>query len=229
MCRHKGSGDGLGKRTGTVLFRQVQAGCRDCLDELMKEHDGLVHAVVRKQVLGALPYDEAIQAGRIGLWRAILGYDPDRGTAFSTYAWPSIARHVWQAVREAERSLSPCVRESAEPSVSTWDPALVLEARALSDALHELVQRQAPRLRYIIAARYGLDGGPPLFYRQIGQRLHLSGERIRQLHQEALLWLRHPAHSQQVRSLLARHTVSDYEWAEAQVQQWRRKRGGRHG
>jgi hypothetical protein len=44
----------------------------------MVEHDGLVHAVVRRQVLGNLSFAEALQASRIGLWRAILGYDPYR-------------------------------------------------------------------------------------------------------------------------------------------------------
>ena len=88
MCTHKRWADDPGGPTGVVLstsspglatqeqagralFRQAQAGCRDCLNELMERHDGLVHAVVRKQILGDLPYDEAIQAGRIGLWRAV--------------------------------------------------------------------------------------------------------------------------------------------------------------
>jgi DNA-directed RNA polymerase specialized sigma subunit len=59
--------------SGLALFRQAQAGCRDSLNELMERHDGLVHAVVRRQILGDLPYAEAVQAGCIGLWRAILG------------------------------------------------------------------------------------------------------------------------------------------------------------
>ena len=82
--------DGPGQPTGAALFRQAQAGCRASLARLMAVHEGLVHAVVRKQVLGHLPYGEALQTGRIGLWRAILGYDPRRGIAFSTYAWTSI-------------------------------------------------------------------------------------------------------------------------------------------
>jgi RNA polymerase sigma factor (sigma-70 family) len=194
----------------------------------MAKHDGLVHAVVRKQILGDLPYDEAIQAGRIGLWRAILGYDPDRGSAFSTYAWPSITRHVWRAVQEAERFLQPCVVMSADPAAVTLDPALVLETSAIHEVLHDLVQRQPTRLRYIITARYGLDEHPAAFYRQIAACLQLSAERVRQLHSEALVWLRHPARSQHLRSLLGYHTVADYEWAEALAQRWLRKRGGHH-
>ena len=244
MCTRKRRADDPGQPTGAVpstsspvpvrqvqaeraLFRQAQAGCRDCLNELMEQHDGLVHAVVRKQVLGNLPYDAAIQAGRIGLWRAVLGYDPSRG-AFSTYAWPSITRHVWRAVREAGRPPQPSEAMSADLPLTAIDPELVWEASAVHDALHDLVKRQARRLRFIITARYGLDGCPAALYREIGERLHLSGERVRQLHTEALVWLRHAAHSQHLRSLLGHHTVADYEWAETLAQRWLRKRGGRH-
>jgi RNA polymerase sigma factor (sigma-70 family) len=194
----------------------------------MEKHAKLVIAVVRKQVLGDLAYEEALQAGRIGLWRAILNYDPDRGVAFSTYAWPSIARHIWRAVKAEERF----VRRTAVPctalSAKATDPALVWERRVIDAALHALVQRQSMRLRVILVARYGLDGYPAAFYGEIGQRLHLSGERVRQLHNEALARVRHPAQSQHLRVLLGLHTVADYERAEEQTQRWLRKRGGRH-
>jgi DNA-directed RNA polymerase specialized sigma subunit len=98
--------DGPGGLTGAALFRQAQASCRDSLARLMAVHKGLVHAVVGKQVLGHLPYGEALQAGRIGLWRAILGYDPRREIAFSTYAWTSIMHHVWREVKLAGRAHS---------------------------------------------------------------------------------------------------------------------------
>jgi RNA polymerase sigma factor (sigma-70 family) len=211
------------------LFQQAQAGCRACLDALMIRHDGLVQAVVRRQVLGDLPFAEALQAGRIGLWRAIQGYDPKRSTAFSTYAWPCIVRHIWRAVKVHSRFHSPLVTSDGLSPLVGSDPALVWEAAAVEQALHHLVQRLPGRLRYVMVARYGLDGTPPTTYRQIGAALGLSGERARQLHTEALVWLRHPAHSQALRSLLGRHTLADYQLADALTQDWLRRRGGRHG
>jgi hypothetical protein len=41
------------------------------LDRHMEKHENLVHWVVRRQWLGSLPYLEAVQAGRMGLWRAL--------------------------------------------------------------------------------------------------------------------------------------------------------------
>jgi RNA polymerase sigma factor (sigma-70 family) len=192
-------------------------------------HDGLVQAVVRRQVLGDLPFAEALQAGRIGLWRAVLGYDPKRGTAFSTYAWPCITRQVWRAVKVHTRSQSLPEASDGLLLPQKPDPALVWEAAVLQQALHDLVQYLPGRLRYVVVARYGLDGTPPATYRQIGIALGLSGERIRQLHAEALVWLRHPAHSYALRSLLERHTLADYQIAAASAQRWLRWKGGRHG
>jgi RNA polymerase sigma factor (sigma-70 family) len=212
-----------------TLLQQAQAGCPDSLNALMIRHDGLVQAVVRQQVLGDLPFAEALQAGRIGLWRAVLGYDLERGTAFSTYAWPCIMRQVWRAVKEHSRFHSLPVTGDGLPPLAEPDPALVWEATAVQQALHHLVQRLPGRLRYVVVARYGLHDTPPATYRQIGAALGLSGERTRQLHTEALVWLRHPAHSQTLRSLLGRHTLADYRLADALTQDWLRRRGGRHG
>jgi DNA-directed RNA polymerase specialized sigma subunit len=62
------------------------------VEEAMEQHDGLVHAFIRRQGGGDIPYEEALQAGRIGLWYAIRGYGPRRGTTFSTYAGVAICR-----------------------------------------------------------------------------------------------------------------------------------------
>jgi RNA polymerase sigma factor (sigma-70 family) len=223
--------DSPGSNPEAILFHQARAGCRKSLNGLMAKHEGLVHAVVRRQGLGELPFDEALQAGRQGLWRAILGYDPDRGVAFSSYAWPSITRAVWDAVKVAERAQAQAVlgqvRLSEPPPAS--DPALVWEAHTLHSSLHALVARLPQRLHQIITARYGLKGRQARTYRRIGATLGLSGERVRQLHTEALVWLRHPAHSQTLRSLLNRHHLADYQTAHQQAQHWLRRRGGRYG
>ena len=234
MNRKNGAADGPGMPTGTALFHRAQAGCGDSLNWLMNTHEHLVHAVVRRQVLGYLPFAEALQAGRIGLWRAILGFKPQRGLAFSTYAWKVIMHHVWREVKLAGRYQEQSAKHlplkavsSSEPGAE--DPALAVEANEIRDAVWELVARLPETLRIVIITRYGLTGKRQATWSQIGALLGYSRERARQWHTEALVWLRHPAHSQQVRSLLGRHTLADYEMTEAQAQDWLKWRGGRHG
>jgi RNA polymerase sigma factor (sigma-70 family) len=221
--------DGPGTPTRAVLFRQAQAGCRDSLARLMAAHDGLVHAVVRQQVLGHLPFAEAVQAGRIGLWRAILHFDPQRGTAFSTYAWTCIMHRVWREVKLAERAQGQTgqylpLGEAATRMGEDGDPAHTWAARVVYGALWDLIAHLPERLRIVVLARYELTGQPQIFYSEIGAGLGVSGERARQLHTEALIWLRQPA-----RTLLGCHTLADYETVEAETQRWLQWRGGRHG
>jgi RNA polymerase sigma factor (sigma-70 family) len=220
---------GPSSTTEATLFQQAQAGCSTSLNELMARHDGLVQAVVRQQVLGDLPFAEALQAGRVGLWHAIQGFDPCRGLAFSTYAWPCIMRQVWSEVKDHDRFCSSAVIYDEHHSLDEPDPATVWEAEAVWQALYDAVRRLSQRLQYVIVARYGLNGDPPAIYRLIGADLGLTGERMRQLHTEALVRLRHPAHSYVLRSLLDRHTLADYDIAHNLAQQWLRRRGGRHG
>lgn len=48
----------------------------------------------------------------------------------------------------------------------------------------------SPRLQTVLALHYGMDGGEPKTYQQIGLRLGVSRERVRQLKEEALHRLR---------------------------------------
>jgi len=78
------------------------------VEEKLNRHEGLVQAVIRREGSGTLTYEEALQAGRIGLWRAILGYEPKRDTAFSTYAWVAIRRHIRRAATKATSDTECC-------------------------------------------------------------------------------------------------------------------------
>jgi len=164
------------------------------VQEAMEQHDGLVHAFIQRQGGGDISYEEALQAGRIRLWRAIQGYDPTRGTAFSTYAWVAICHQIHRRVKELSQDKVVWMR--ALPA--SWilpDPAQVLERQLAQDALQDLVARLPKRLGQVIVGRYGLGKRPPCTLKQLGAELGLTGERVRQLQQDALAWLRHPSHS----------------------------------
>ena len=89
--------------TGPAVFGCAQAGCRVCQDRLVRQHERLVHFVLRRQVTDDVEYAELLQVGRIGLWRAVLHFDAARGATFSTYAVIASQRHMWQAIAQARR------------------------------------------------------------------------------------------------------------------------------
>ena len=219
---------GLGSGAETTPWQEAQAGCRQSMNRLMRQHKGLVHAVVRQQVLGELAYEEALQAGRIGLWRAILGYDPERGTAFSTYAWTAIMRSVWTAVKKTGKGKGETVvplpvglaEERQEPD-KRW------EQEALAAAIGQAAAQLPARLQRVLNARYGGGGDCPATFGQIGEQLGVSRQRAHQMHQEALLRLRQPGLSYQLRTWLGKHTAAEYEATATATALWLQKRGGR--
>jgi RNA polymerase sigma factor (sigma-70 family) len=193
------------------------------VQQAMEQHDGLVHAFIQRQGGGNIAYEEALQAGRIGLWHAIRGYDPTRGTAFSTYAWVAIYRHIHRRAEELNRDDDIWLEEMP---VSWVEPDLAEEVdRTLATGvLYDLVGQLPKRLGQVIVGRYGLGEQSPCTLRELGHELGLSGERVRQLQQEALAWLRHPAHSWRLRQLLGKNTAADYRRALAQNAALRRSR-----
>lgn len=200
--------------------RRAAAEDQGSVEQALRDNVGLIHAVIRREGSGPLSYEEALQAGRIGLWRALLGYDPARGTAFSTYAWVAIRRHIRRAATQSAedasfRALSDSLVQSVDPSGRASMRSLDedLDRALVHDALLTLVFELPDRLLQIIVARYGLDGRPPRSLRQLGVQLGLSHERVRQLQQEALAWLRHPAHSLCLRQRLDKNTVAEYRRA----------------
>jgi len=210
---------------GMARYGCARAGCRECLEGLLHEHRDLVRVMAMRQLSGNLDYADLMQAGRIGLWHAILSFDESRGVHFSTYACVIILREVWMAVkrsRKAEGWLEARhAGDSLEMLIEVWQQEQIRQA--LSEELDVLPKR----LREVIELHYGLRGAAPQNLSEIGRDWGLSREWIRQLHNEALATLRLPALSIQLRSLCERQEQVNYRQALRQNQNWQHKVRGR--
>jgi len=196
------------------------------MEELLRENERLVHGVVQRQCWGRSEYSDLIQEGRIGLWRAIVGYDPGRGNAFSTYAWKAIRNQVWGAVRRSNKGESWLEGDEEGDNlaeiVSDW------QEEQIRQAVQEELACIPERLRQVIELAYGLDGQAPMSLAAIGRKLGLTRERIRQIRNEALALLRLPALSLRLRSLSEQASRSAYRQALGLNRTWlRRQRGMR--
>jgi len=191
------------------LFRQAQAGDRASLNALMRRHERLVHAVVRQQWSGGWRYAEVVQEGRIGLWHAILKYDPERGTAFSTYAWLVIARQVWAAVKRRQRKATavplPQPMPDADESAAEWARTCQL--------LREMVTRLPDPEQALVIQYYGLDGGGGCTQRALSEPLGCTRQAVNYHLQKALRRLRHPGWSGELRAHLGCNQRAAYRAA----------------
>jgi len=190
------------------LFHRAQAGDRRCLNHLMCQHDGLVHHIIRQQWDGPLTYAETLQEGHIALWRAILGFDPEHGTAFSTYASLVIARQVWHAVDREQKEQQDDL--AFLPPSPVPHPRDVVLKQEIEEALYALVRRLPAKRRWVVRTHYGLDGRGGHTLAQMGRWLGCSRQAVHYHLQRALLRLRHPAFSVTLRFLLDRNRRQDY-------------------
>ena len=209
-----------------AIFVCAQAGCESCMEYLLEKHVGLIHACVRYLEIGGVPYLEVVEEGRIGLWRAIMRYDPTREVAFSTFAWRRISGCIWRytlAFRQTgeeleEEPYEACYAELAE---NAWQQAQIAEA------LRESLDVLPERLRGILERVYGLGTAPPQTMSEIGRQMGLTRERIRQLRNEALVLLRLPALSIHLRGLCEQDSRHAYRQARQINDAWLRSRRGR--
>jgi RNA polymerase sigma factor (sigma-70 family) len=184
----------------------------------VRQHQGLVHAVLRRQVWNDIPYEDLFQEGAIALWQAILHFDPQRGVAFSTFAWTVISRRFWQAIARLSRP------QGYLPLPEPEDPAVLAETAWRRERVRELLAQalaQLPkRLAGVIRTHYGLAGYSPHSLAALGRAFGLSRERMRQLRNDALVLLRLPALSWRLRLWCDQNTRSAYARARALNRAW---------
>jgi len=200
-------------------FTCAQAGCRACLEKLICANEGLIHACLRREVIGEMAYADLVQEGRIALWRAVLQYDRQRGTAFSSYAWIAIRNQLWAAVGRVHSCDRWLEREEAWSSVVEIAERAHLTA-AIQAALLATVSRLPDRLRAVLVWVYGLDGQPPRTMAALGRKWGLTRERIRQLRNEALVLLRLPVYSAELRDLCDQDSRIAYRQALQLNRKW---------
>tara|TARA_Y100000401_G_scaffold99725_1_gene88197 strand:- start:7421 stop:7879 length:459 start_codon:yes stop_codon:yes gene_type:complete len=72
------------------------------MQDLIENNMGLVVSVVESfRPKSCEERDSYIQAGRIGLWKALKKYDSSKGAALSTFAWNPIR---WEIIKEIKSS-----------------------------------------------------------------------------------------------------------------------------
>ncbi|MGZ0171346.1 MAG: sigma-70 family RNA polymerase sigma factor [Planctomycetales bacterium] len=139
-------------------------------------------------------FDEFVAEGNGILLYAIDKFDYSRGYRFSTYLTHAVQRHLYRVIdrrRKRAQREHPCQAEmmaqepmiETDPSESIEDEIKVAAAAVISKFDETLDERE----RVIVRGRFGLDGsGESLTFRELGEQLGLSKERVRQLLQRSL-------------------------------------------
>ncbi len=98
---------------------------------------------------------------------------------------------------EGDSTLGDFVEDKDSPS-----PPDRVSAVMLKDQLIEILVDLPPREVKILQMRYGLLDGQTYTLEQVGKKLGVTRERVRQIEAQALSRLRHPAHARRLRDFL---------------------------
>jgi RNA polymerase sigma factor (sigma-70 family) len=172
----------------------------------MAQHDRLVPWTIRRYGRDVLPYEEAQQAGRIGLWQALLHFDPARGVTFASYAVVAIGRTIYREGHRYRRFWRPLPVLLPEPPP---DPVAEALRRLAAQAVPRWVRTLPARLQFVVRAYYGLDGYRPQVCATLAVGLGRSKQRVHQMLHEALHWLALPQPSWEVRLFLERTSAPE--------------------
>jgi len=83
-----------------ALARRIERGDQSARDTMVESNLRLVHAVARSYRGSGVPFADLVQAGTVGLVRAVEGFDHHRGLKFSTYAVWWIRRSIVEAISD---------------------------------------------------------------------------------------------------------------------------------
>lgn len=91
------------------LIGRAQAGDQDAAEHLLQLYRPLVLGVARHFFLPGSEPEDVQQIGMIGLWKAILRYNPTRCASFAAFARLCIRRQILSALKRATHPSVPTV------------------------------------------------------------------------------------------------------------------------
>jgi len=125
----------------------------------------LVHALARRFSRPTEPLDDLVQAGAIGLIKAVDGFREERGSDLGAYAVPTIVGELRRHVRERAPAATLTELDDETPDADTLSQTEVSEARDLVRAALDVL---APRERRIVALRYYRDWSQQTIAEEVG-------------------------------------------------------------
>ena len=98
------------------LIRKAKQGDAGAKERLLVENNNLIKSIVRRYLGKGVEYDDLYQLARMGLLKAINGFDESFGVRFSTYAVPMIAGEIKRFMRDdgsikVSRSIKSCAKQ----------------------------------------------------------------------------------------------------------------------
>lgn len=186
------------------LFRKMQAGDEVARETIINHHLLFVAIVARKCAAGRFPDDEVVSAANEALIQALdrKQFDATRGNRFTSYIRPFIRGAISKMWRDAARFVP--LPESFDAPIPNTVPQVetsvehAAEGADFQDFIHEVLESGKANLTEREQLVLSLMYEEGLNMAEVGRRLKMTRERVRQIHEEVLGKLRKLLHKQGV-------------------------------
>ena len=207
--------------TNEQLCMLAQSGNEWATSQLIEVNRRFIYQVIH-EVIGSLPKeqlfpiyglepDDLIQAGRIGLWKVIDGYDLSSGNKFLTYAAPAVKRAVIDLIRQYSQDKAWKSRvdqsslldspsgsnnedsptETSAATLNIKNPEQILIEQEAKAELHEAMEALPERENVYVQYRFGFTDGKAHPLTETAQYFHLTESRAKGIERSALKLLKH--------------------------------------
>ncbi len=195
------------KRSSARVARKMETLLDDAnrvKNMLTRSNLRLVVSIAKRHLKPGVNFFELVSDGNMSLIRAIEKFDYARGNKFSTYASWAIMKNYARSVPAEHTRLDRFRTGYEEIFYDSHDGrgnafAEELVNKAQRDAIMEILEELNGRERKVISCRFGLSkGSEPETLEQVGTRLGVTKERVRQIEVRTLEKLRRIAQRKQV-------------------------------
>lgn len=195
----------LTKEKELELTERIKNGDDEAKRSLVEANLKFVVTIAKKYRDDDIPFEDIISEGNLGLIKAAERYDASMGNKFITYAVWWIKAYIQDFIERHDRNRD--IDSDVLSSVLSDDLCEDDYERELIDineefgntindinyrenAISEMVASLETRERKILALYFGLDGDKEHTLNEIGCELNLSGERVRQIMDKAIVKLK---------------------------------------
>lgn len=181
------------------LCRRIKEGDNEALNKLVESNLRFVVSVAKQYRGRGVPFSDLISEGNMGLITAAKRYDPSPGYKFISYAVWWIKNSIQAYIDGMDKSCEydDCLEQYVDVDYEytsslindDYDTCLCdIEYR--DNKVDEMVDALGERERRILTLYFGLGGERQFTLDEIGSELNLTGERVRQIMDMAIVKIR---------------------------------------
>jgi RNA polymerase sporulation-specific sigma factor len=137
----------------------AQRGQDDAAEHLLYKYRNLVRSKVKSYFLVGAEREDLLQVGMIGLWQAIIDFNPAKATSFPAFAKVCIHRTIISAIKAATRqkqlplNTSLSLEIPSEDENSDWNLADLLQTDETMDPEELVLRREDEKLLHAVLHR----------------------------------------------------------------------------